>query len=190
MDADDLFIRTLSDLERRTTVTDEYEALMSAGLLRKLLLDSTPLMDQVNLNHRLKVRFRINGESPLERVIHEDRPMYWLLGDAIDPDAFHPPGIQAPVDATRSQLFARHVMSVQGNWMTVRDLISQLANIEGAVHSGKPQNPREELLEQVSRLVFIGNLPAGVRQVQSIGRVVVRGLTPLRDAVIAARDAT
>src|SRR5262245_17205990 len=58
---------------------------MSAGLFRKLLLDGSPLMGQVNASHRLKLRFRINGETALERVIHEDKPMYGLLEDAIDP---------------------------------------------------------------------------------------------------------
>jgi hypothetical protein len=43
----------LNDLERRTTTADEYEVLMSAALLRKLLLDGTRLTDQVNRRHRL-----------------------------------------------------------------------------------------------------------------------------------------
>ena len=43
VDADRLFPHILDDLERRTTATDEYEVLMSAALLRKLLLDGEPL---------------------------------------------------------------------------------------------------------------------------------------------------
>ena len=57
MDPDQLFLRTLGDLEQRAATTDEYGALLAAGLLRKLLMDSHPLVDQVNLNHRLKLRF-------------------------------------------------------------------------------------------------------------------------------------
>lgn len=187
MNVDELFTRTLADLERRTTVTDEYEALLSAGLLRKLLLDKTPLMDKVNSNLRMKVRFAINGESAYERAVHEDGPMFWSLGEAIDPDIPAPPGLWAPFNATRDQLLARRVLRVHGNWVTVRDLIDQLAHIEGAVHSEDPKNQREEVLREVARHIYVNGLPVGVRQVQSIGRVVVRGLAPLAVAITSSR---
>ena len=183
MDTDQLFLRTLDDLERRTVTTDEYEALMSAAYLRKVLLDSSPLMDQVNATHRLKIRFRMNSVTSLERAILEGRPFYWLLGDAIDPESISSPGLSVPIDATRDQFLKRPVLFIRGHLVTVKDLISQLAHIEGAVHSGRPENEREELLRQAERFAFVGNLPAGVRQVQLIGRIVVRGLTPLREAV-------
>jgi hypothetical protein len=64
LDVDRLFFHTLRDLERRTAATDEYEVLMSAALLRKLLLDKSRLIDQVNRIHRLDLRFRISGVSP------------------------------------------------------------------------------------------------------------------------------
>jgi hypothetical protein len=65
-----------------------------------------------------------------------------------------------PVDATPDQLLARRVLRVNGTLITVRDLISQLANIEGAVHRSKPQNEKQELLEAVAKSVYVGNLPA------------------------------
>lgn len=183
MDSGDLFIRTLSDLEKRTTSTDEYEVLLSALLIRKLLLDAVPLMDKVNSSVRLKVHFRINGETAYERIIHEDGPIFWSLEDGIDPEIPMPPGLQAPFDATRDQFLARRVLRANGNWFTVRDLIDQLAHIEGAVHSRDPKDQREQVLKETARSIYIGSLPAGVRQVQSISRVVVRALTPLATAI-------
>ena len=79
MDVDRLLVYTLGDLERRTASTDEYEVLMSAALLRKLLLDNRRLIDQVNRTHRLDLRFRISGVSPLEKIIHEDDPLFWVI---------------------------------------------------------------------------------------------------------------
>lgn len=79
MDAGQLLVKTLIDLEKRVTAADEYEVLLAAGLLRKLLMDQMPLMDKVNSAHRLKIRFRINDESAYERLIHEDGPLYWSL---------------------------------------------------------------------------------------------------------------
>jgi hypothetical protein len=183
MDVDELFLRTLDDLEQRTLTNDEYEILMSALLLRKLLLDGTPLIDRVNTIQRLKIRFPMNGESPYERAVHELKPTYWSLEDGIDPNVNQPPGLSAPISATRDQLLARRVMFVRGSWVTVRDLIDQLAHIEGAVHCSKPEDEREELLQEVARQVYVGGLPAGIRQVRSIGRVVLHGLAPLRRAV-------
>jgi hypothetical protein len=184
VDPERLFVRTLDDLERRAEHTDEYEVLLAAGLLRKLLMDKHPLLDQVNVNHRLKIRFRMNGPSRYEEVVLGDEPVYWSLEDAIDPSTDHPPGLMAPQEATRDQFLGRRVMVVNGHEVTVRDLIDQLAHIEGAVHSEQPREPREILLKQVAREVYIGGLPAGVRQIKGIARVGLRGLAPLRDAVL------
>lgn len=184
MDPERLFVRTLDDLAQRAESVDEYEALLVAGLLRKLLLDAHPLMDQVNAAHRLKLRFAINGPTPYEELVLSDGPVYWSLVDAIDPELDHPRGLTALQEATRDQLLGRRVMYIQGHDVTVRDLIDQLAHIEGAVHSGRPREAREELLTRANREIYFGDLPAGVRQIQSIARVVVRGLTPLRDAVL------
>ena len=190
MQADQLFLRTLGDLDRRTTVADEYEALLAAGLLRKLLLDEAPLVHQVNRYRREPILFRINGETLLERTIFEDDPVFWAIGDAIDPDAFPAPGMSAPMDATLKEFLARTVMLARGQRLSVRDLIKQVAHIDGAVHKGKPTKAREELLDEMSRFMFFRDLPSTVHHVQLIGRIVVRALTPLREAILADKGST
>jgi hypothetical protein len=114
-----------------------------------------------------------------------DGPVYWSLEDGLDPDLDHPPGLMAPIDATRDQLLARRVMMVDGAEVTVRDLIGQLAHIEGAVHRSEPRERREVVLKEAARQVFVGGLPAGIRQIRAVARVVLRGLEPLREAVRA-----
>lgn len=79
VDVDQLFIHTLRDLERRTAATDEYEVLLSAALLRKLLLDQERLMDQVNRRYSLDLRFRISDVSPFEQKIWDSTPTFWAL---------------------------------------------------------------------------------------------------------------
>lgn len=186
MDAARLFVYTLRDLERRTVATDEYEVLMSAALLRKLLLDKGRLVDQVNRNHRLDVRFRISGVSPLEQVIYEDGPMFWAVEDGLDPES---PVAFEPFDATRDQFLGRRVMRFGGRWITVRDVIDQLANVEGAVHSGEAKNDRQRVLQAASSFYSRAGLPGAVSQIRLIGRITVRGLAPLR-AVTTAGAAT
>lgn len=187
MDVDRLFVHTLRDLERRTADTDEYEVLLSAALLRKLLLDQERLMDQVNRRYRLGLRFRISGVSPFEQELYGSNPIFWALEDALDPDS---PLSYAPFDATRDQFLKRRVMRFSDNWITIRDVIDHLANIEGAVHSGKPKEERQRVLQAVGRFYSRGGLPGVVSQVRLIGRITIRGLSPLRDAVVAAGAAT
>lgn len=183
MDADRLFIRTLADVERRIEETDEYEVLLIAGLLRKLLLDEHPLMDHVNAQHRMKIRFCMNGVSRYEQVVLAAGPVFWTLMEGIDPE--RESGVNRPIqEATRDQFLARRVMFVHGHDIRVRDLIDQLAHIEGAVHSGQARDLRQALITQVNREVYFGDLPMGVQQIKSIARVVIRGLAPLRDAVL------
>jgi hypothetical protein len=59
MDPNLLFVKTLDDVTARLKASDPYEILLIAGLLRKLLLDEHPLIDQVNRVHRIKLEFRV-----------------------------------------------------------------------------------------------------------------------------------
>ena len=184
MEADRLLFHTLRDLEQRTAATDEYELLMSAALLRKLLLDEEPLMDQVNRRYRLKVRFRIGGVSHMEQFIYDQLPgpIFWAAEDALDPDA----GLSPSLDANRDRFLGRRIMRFGGEWITVRDVIVQLAHVEGAVHSGTAKDQRQRVIQEASKFYSINGLPGVVSQVRRIGRITVLGLTPLLDAVVAS----
>ena len=148
MDVDWLFLHTLDDLERRTTAADEYEVLMSAALLRKLLLDQTRVTDQANRRYRLDLRFRISAVSPYEQLLYEDNPVFWAIEDALDPDIAL---AYAPFDATRDQFLARRVMRFSESWFAVRDVVNHLANIEGAVHRREARDARERALQEVAK---------------------------------------
>ncbi|NBH06628.1 hypothetical protein [Amycolatopsis sp. SID8362] len=84
MDAKRLFIQTLRDLDERSQSADEYTILMSAALLRKLLLDERRLIDQVNRTHNLRIRFRISGVSPIEQFNYDNPPAFYAIEDALD----------------------------------------------------------------------------------------------------------
>jgi hypothetical protein len=183
VEVDQLFVRTLDDLERRTNATDEYEVLMSTALLRKLLLDGTRLTDQVNRKYRVDLRFRISAVSPYEQLLYEDNPVFWAIEDALDPNCRL---AYAPYDATRDQFLARRVMRFSGTWLSVRDVINQLANIEGAVHHSEARDAKERALQEVAMRYMNSGLPGAVNQIKLIGRITMRGLAPLRDAVHAS----
>ena len=186
MDVEELFVCTLDHLEQSITSADEYVVLLSAGLLRKLLVDGGRLMDQVNRTYRLKVRFRVSDVSPLEKIMLEDNPILWSLEDALDPGS---PLAYKPFDAKLDQFLGRRIMRFNGNWITVLDVIDQLANVEGAVHSGEPDTDRRKAIQAAEKFYSRDSLPGVVSQVRLLGRITVRGLSPLREAILSARNA-
>jgi hypothetical protein len=187
MDLETLFRRTVDDLDQRVAAIDHYDALMSAALLRKLLLDGTPLIHQVNRTYRLNLRFRISDVSQFEQTLLDSDPMFWSIEDALDPDS----GLPGPVvEATLDQFLARNVMRFGGQSVTVRDVNDQLSNVDGGVHKGEPREDRQKALTPAATLYSNRGLPGVVNQVRLIGRLASRGLRPLYDAVEAAQAGT
>jgi hypothetical protein len=62
--AEALFLNTLQDLAARAAAADEYMILGASALIRKLLIDGSPLVDQVNRNYRLRLVFEIPNRIP------------------------------------------------------------------------------------------------------------------------------
>lgn len=187
MDSETLFLRTVNDLDERVAAIAHYDALMSAALLRKLLLDGTPLVHQVNRTYRLNLRFRISGVSQFEQMLLDSDPMFWSIEDALDPDS----GLPGPVvEATLDQFLARNVMRFEGRSVTVRDVIDQLSNVDGGVHKGEPREDQQKVLAAAATFYSNRGLPGVVNQVRLIGRLASRGLRPLYDAVEAAQAGT
>ena len=76
---DNLFLRTLDDIEKRLSETDPYEILLISGLIRKLFLDDNPLVDQVNKKHRIKLTFEV-AES-VNMPNNEPFPTFYTVQD-------------------------------------------------------------------------------------------------------------
>lgn len=180
MDPRVLFLRTLEDLEERIQPgRDEYDLLMVAALLRKLLLDAEPLVVRVNRTHRLRLRFRANKRFPPQNPT----PMIWSVQDGFDPDT-GVPGLANPVDVKIDELLQLPVAYVEGHLIRVGSLIRYLSHVAGAVHAGRPENDLEEAIQRFAVTVQIGGpMSAPVRSLMAIGRVVLAGLAPLREAV-------
>ena len=207
MDADQLFLETLSDLEARLgRGKPEYEILQIAGLLRKLLLDGqNSLVDQVNRERRLRVRYRINQRSVIGMA------ELWWLGDGLDPETCDPTRL-LPLQASRDQLLARPVLALRGCKITVKDLIVYSANVAGSVHLSAPRPPKERIPAEVSGALPEGQLATGetgtsknpairlevehqsgfisgcLHSLRAVGRVVLCGLEPLRTQVLSERQ--
>jgi len=180
---DALFLATLQDLERRQQSEEPYDILGMAGLLRKLLLDAEPLIDQVNRTRRLKIRFRIvPGRRSLD-ALRASGPTYYDIGDCLDP-SFVDITPQEAVDLTRDQFLSTLVNYVLGQAITVRDIITFEANVAGGVHA--PSSPREPAhmgLDVARQQIIMKGQSVSLYHLRNIGRVVARALQPLKSTV-------
>jgi len=98
-----LFLATLDDLASRASAgRSTYDVLQIAGLLRKLLLDDTRLVDAVNRSRRVKYRFRANERQPPG----DPSLVFWSIQDGLDPDTAAPLRTNNVRDLTRDQFLA------------------------------------------------------------------------------------
>lgn len=181
-EAEALLLRTLEDIERRLAQTDPYDILFIAALIRKLFLDDFPLVDQVNRNHKIKLAFETT--LPIELPKDFPAPTFWTAQDGLDPDTAIPS--KRRFTASRDQFFQTVVTIVNGHQYSVREIILFEANVMGAVHAGSPKSEKEHALKQVDSTIAVGGYASSLRQLQAIGRVVLKTLSPLRAAVSPA----
>jgi hypothetical protein len=180
VDADDLFLATLDDLAARASAgRSAYDVLQIAGLLRKLLLDDTRLVDAVNRSRRVKYRFRTNERQPPG----DPSVDFWSIQDGLDPDTAAPLRTNNVRDLTRDQFLAVTIIIFRGERLTIADVLRYLANIAGAVHLGSPTTPKEMALASLASSIQVGGYTPEVRSLLSVARVVTKALQPLRRAI-------
>lgn len=182
MDAERLFLATMGDLDRRLDGTDEYETLMIAPLLRKLLLDGQPLVHQVNARYRHRICFRYTTNG-YRKLVLEMKPSFWAMEDGLDPETHHTKS--AIADGGLDQFLKIIVIAVGNESYTIHQVIDLICHVEGGVHAGTSRDARQAALKAVERSISVGSLPPAVRSLLAIGRVVRRGLEPLRASVAA-----
>jgi hypothetical protein len=191
VEADRLFIETLDDLaERARWESSEYALLRSAGLLRELLLDGTPLVPQVARPGRPLPTYRVRRRKPEP----SGEPWFWL--DAIDP-------LKPLEDQTAELVAATETVDLKGllavpmlclgaegrrkggplTYLTIRDLIRYHAHVSGGVHHGAAKEPLHLALERFPLRIAFGSVPMELMAIASIAPVVLRGLAPLREAI-------
>ena len=182
--AEGLFIKTLDDLSARIVSSDPYEILGASALIRKLLLDDHPLVDQVNRDYRVKITFDII--QPRATPPGLPAPTFWTVQDGLDPDTAPPIGQR--VQISRDQFFGTVLSIVQGREFTLREIVLFEANVMGGVHAGTAKKDQEKVLESVGQQISVGGYRSSLRQLKAIGRVVLKALQPLADQVRNEQD--
>lgn len=177
MNPDQLFLDTLQDLREKHQSRQPYALLRGSGLLRQLLLDSQPLVDQVNSRHRLRVEFEtidftFKPPFPIARV-----HLRWQNLDI----STLPQARKIRVD--RSRLLAAPVLVFKGREFTVHDLIQTAANVWGGVHKGSPKSDQQRQLTEMQTSLPSSPIVAVMKQALEELRIEA----PMPDAIAALR---
>ncbi len=181
-----LFVETVDDVRRRSATPEtrsRYELLGIAPLLRKLLLDASPLANTVReVRPEIPVEFRIRPRTEAAYFEEPDgtrRPQHVELGgpelNVSDDDDL--PGVKL------KQFLRATVGFIQGQPLTVRDLIRYYAHVEGGVHFGVPQGHAEQVLNEFAP-VLLGHSTGQIAILAYIGKIVVDALTPLHESIL------
>jgi len=179
MTIEQLFVNTLVDLENRINSSDPYEILGASALLRKLFLDDFPLVDQVNRKYKLKISFVIGLNLDYQDDI--PKPIFTSIQDAFDPDSVSP--VYPRKTVNRDQLFKAVLSTINGQEYSLKDIVLFEANVMGGVHAGTPKSEKENVLKLIGDTLSIGGYSSSLRQLKAVGKVVLKGLKDLRQAV-------
>ncbi|MGO9832322.1 MAG: hypothetical protein ACLPJH_19520 [Myxococcaceae bacterium] len=179
-----LLVRTLDDVQARFASKDEYDLLLCALLLRKLLVDRKPrpLVEVVNDRYTLCLTFDI-CEPDLSQVQSEA----WDLLEGLDPEKNR--GLRR-TSVSMAQLLATVVMRIQHQNFTVKKLIQQAANVDGGVHLElEPTDERKRALRLASEWLRVRGVASTLHHITVLSPIVLRGLEPLRRVVLASAGA-
>jgi hypothetical protein len=177
MDANALFLERCKQIDTATRSSNEIDLLDLAAWLRQLLLDDTPLVHLVNRERRSKLRFVV-GEFTTPPDAHT---LVLSLEDRLDPETRRPGAPRKEV--TLDGFLGHKILYLRGQARSVSDVIKHAAHVAGGVHRTENPSERQKLISDYAASISIGGLPGAIRQLQAIGRVALRGLRPLIEAI-------
>lgn len=189
LDARDLYLRNIATLKSILSNPDQYDYLRAAAILRQLLLDDTRLTDVVNRDLRIKIRYvacDVTRDPDLAQDLQSETMMIFSVQDGLYPHDSHNGKY---IDSfSRDQFLGLLVGVLNGQRITVRDIISYAANKLGGVHYDEHAENKEALLREACNRTNIDGMSVHVRQLASITRVVLDALRELTEAIERSRS--
>lgn len=193
-----LFARMMQDLSHVATSVDDYDNRRVAAILRVILLEGMAHKVNNALGRQEKLTFEVGWtlRDPIEEQAKRPTPRgphlrivdggrrFQAVEDRIDPNQFE----EASSLLEWDDFLSAYVVTVEGHYVSVRELVQHLAFVEGVVHFGgpRPSRPADTELQMWRRMMaFPGRRPL-FTTIAAVGRVVLHTLGPLVAAAIEA----
>lgn len=182
MHSDWLFVNVMNDLQGVIDAPDNYKILKAAAEVRQLLMDGDRLAHIVNREYRVPLEFEIcdDWETDFLKMLSQSVDFLTVL-DGIYPESNLMK--TTPVKVSFDRFLSHRVILFQGQYITVADVIRNLANVRGGVHLGTAKKEPDKAFEGMN-MFRIGDAEVAIAQFLPIIRVVVKALSPLKQAVL------
>lgn len=177
---EELLISTLKELQERIFEPSSYDLLMTSGLLRKLILDSSPLLHLVNRSYKIKVRFPVVKDRVIPKVNCD--PSFSMRN--VYTDFFN----ENEVDWLKlDEFLAVSIIEDDKFQYSIRDVILLIANKCGGIHFDQNSNKTEKRLLELSKRFNHFNIDSCFIVLCDIAWSVLTGIKPLIDAITHSR---
>lgn len=171
------FLRFILDLQARIAANDRFNLLEASAILRRLLLDASPVLHLANREHRRKLFFpfvperltSVSGTQPTFQFIN-------LCPFFADPLKIQKLNLQ--------EFLATPVIRDHERAFTVHNVIDVCANLKGGIHFGKPVSQMDKSLITLDKNFLPFFLDASLAALPGIAWTTICGSTPLIEAIL------
>ena len=179
-----LFVNTVLELEERFTKKTEYDLLKASGLIRQLLVDNNTLVDQVNKNYKLKIKFKVTKRFKFDNDNIDSNGTKWNSLSAIM--LFISPDKSSDFVEllSKDEFFKYQLLSHHETSFTVLDVIKICANKYGGVHIEDIEKGKSLELDRMSKLITFNGSKSVFHAIYGIIEVCLKALMPLKNTII------
>ncbi len=172
---EDLYLKTIDDLKNRISSHNPFDILSASANIRELFFDDPPLVELASKPYTSNFTFAVCLPAPEPPGLSE--PATFSIQEELDPDTSRPgwPTTRLP----REQFLKIDLVNINGKKYSIRDVVVSCVTIMGRVHSGSAQWEKEKVLRAVNDQMPGGGFASSLRQIQAIGRVIIKSLAPL-----------
>lgn len=181
---EELFIDIYNDLRDKLDAGNKYNLIKASGLVRQLLFDGVPLIDQVNREYKLKILFRTQKNRPKFGDFVYEHGQKWetVIGVTfINPNHNDEQFIS---HVKRADFLNYPVLHFADLDFTVLEILKICAHVYGGIHSGKIEDQKDTYLDWANKtLSYKDGVSCAVKSVGDITAIVLDAIKPLVDAI-------
>ncbi len=176
-----IFVNTISDLNKKLEKADLYSIIRASGLIRQLLVDDKPLLDQINREYKEKIFFKvINTEIPNERI-NEDGTVSkaWLTIKIMNPNE----NSENFKLLNKDKFLKCKPLFFQENEFSVLDIIKICSNKYGGIHCDEIKLEKDIYLDKLNSSFNIDDFKCVIIAMCDISRICLNALLPLSNKI-------